>query len=365
MSHSQRFAQIDIFCRVIDNFGDAGVLWRLARALKRIGHEVRLVIDDVTTLAPLVGFKTDTPLTDYKEHFDIDVCRWEVNWDTDLCPLIPAPIVLEGFACRLPESYEAKMSQMPQAPVWINVDYFSAEDWIEECHLMPSTHPQLGLTKTFFFPGVTDKSAGLTIEDDYEARRASVKRATSDHLRVLFFAYPYAPINELAQALAAYPSSLEVQLTSCAAGVALGQALEKLASPNLCITRLPFVTQEVFDELLWQTDVAFIRGEDSAARAMIAGVPTVWQIYFQEEDAHLVKLEALTQKMKPAFKDAALYDLWQSTQLDYNTGTVDAKKLTELFLSVNAWKEATQNFAHTLKSNGSLAKKISDFALAK
>ncbi|WP_157072023.1 elongation factor P maturation arginine rhamnosyltransferase EarP, partial [Cupriavidus sp. HPC(L)] len=38
----------DIFCTVIDNFGDIGVCWRLARQLaQEHGHAVRLWVDDL------------------------------------------------------------------------------------------------------------------------------------------------------------------------------------------------------------------------------------------------------------------------------------------------------------------------------
>ena len=38
----------DIFCRVIDNYGDIGVCWRLARQLaNEFGQTVRLWVDDL------------------------------------------------------------------------------------------------------------------------------------------------------------------------------------------------------------------------------------------------------------------------------------------------------------------------------
>jgi hypothetical protein len=44
--------RFEIFCRVVDNFGDAGVCWRVARQLAREhGFAVRLWIDRVETLA--------------------------------------------------------------------------------------------------------------------------------------------------------------------------------------------------------------------------------------------------------------------------------------------------------------------------
>ena len=44
----------DIFCRVIDNFGDIGVSWRLARQLVAEHNlDVRLWVDDLNTFCRL------------------------------------------------------------------------------------------------------------------------------------------------------------------------------------------------------------------------------------------------------------------------------------------------------------------------
>jgi len=43
--------QWDLFCRVIDNFGDIGVCWRLAADLAGRGEAVRLWTDDAGALA--------------------------------------------------------------------------------------------------------------------------------------------------------------------------------------------------------------------------------------------------------------------------------------------------------------------------
>lgn len=366
MAHSTLRPQIDIFCRVIDNFGDAGVLWRLARELKFLGHPVRFIIDDETTLAPLAGFNKTEALSRYQETFGIEVIHWEKSWDENPTPLNPSPAVIEGFACQLPPDFEVKMSQMDKAPVWINVDYFSAEDWIEECHMMPSVHPSLGLKKLFYFPGVTPKSGSLTIETTYEERRQAfdAKHPKTAPLKVLFFGYPYAPLEELANALSQVNVPLQLLLTPTKASEMLRDALEKKTCPHIEVVNLPFVDQEHFDELLWASDIAFIRGEDSAARAMIAGIPTIWQIYAQEEDTHLIKLDALVNRERDAFNNDELFKTWQDFQRDYNQGNVQADLLNELIEKHDAWSQAAKRWSETLKRNGSLAQKISDLVLS-
>ena len=41
----------DIFCKVIDNYGDMGVCWRLAADLASRAHRVRLWVDDLAALS--------------------------------------------------------------------------------------------------------------------------------------------------------------------------------------------------------------------------------------------------------------------------------------------------------------------------
>ena len=84
----------------------------------------------------------------------------------------PADVVIEAFACRLPESFEAAMARRVPAPCWINLDYLSAEAWVSGCHALPSPHPRLPLTKYFFFPGFDETTGGLLREHDLaDARR--------------------------------------------------------------------------------------------------------------------------------------------------------------------------------------------------
>ena len=118
--------KIDIFCRVIDNFGDAGVMWRLARSLTAEGFAVRLIIDDTDTLCALAGCPAKTPADLIGKEEGINVMLWEKAWDSGECPLQPPEVVIEGFACRLPQDYERKMAAT--RPLWFNIDYFSAED---------------------------------------------------------------------------------------------------------------------------------------------------------------------------------------------------------------------------------------------
>ena len=156
----------DIFCNVIDNFGDIGVCWRLARQLAaEHDFSVRLWVDDFAVFQHLCP--EITPGNPQQTALGVEVRHWA----GDLSGEEPGDVVIETFACRLPERFEAAMAERRPRPVWINLDYLSAEDWVAGCHALPSPHPRLPLTKYFFFPGFTEKTGGLLRENDLELRR--------------------------------------------------------------------------------------------------------------------------------------------------------------------------------------------------
>jgi uncharacterized repeat protein (TIGR03837 family) len=277
--------RLDLFCRVIDNYGDIGVCWRLARQLNvEHGLSVRLIVDDLTS------FKVIEPLVAIGRPIQrvagITVCSWE-QADT----LVPADVVIEAFACELPASYVDAMARAGHGCIWINLEYLSAESWTTSHHLLPSPHPRLPLVKYFFFPGFTAGSGGLLRERDIP-RVSPGAPANDNWLRIYVFAYRNAPIAALLNAW----DNDEAHITCGVAGDTFAEQVRgrggasEPAHVHLQIE--PFVPQPDFDRVLERYDVCFVRGEDSFLRAQWVAKPFVWQIYPQEGAAHWVKLDA-------------------------------------------------------------------------
>ena len=89
----------DIFCQVIDNFGDVGVCWRTAAELAARGQRVRLWMDDASALQWMAPQPWPPGLS---------VHAWPVQ-----AADIPVPIgdvVIEAFGCELPAAYLAAMA---------------------------------------------------------------------------------------------------------------------------------------------------------------------------------------------------------------------------------------------------------------
>ena len=277
----------DIFCTVVDNYGDAGVCWRLSRQLAlEHGWSVRLWIDDLSPLLKLAPDYAAGP---------VEVRRWQAPWGG----AEPADIVIEAFACEPPAAYVTAMAQRAPKPVWINLEYLSAEAWVAGCHGLPSPHPRLPLVKHFFFPGFGAGSGGLLREADYDRRRDAFDEAAfhaefglpprePGELMISLFADPGHRLPELLPALAAAPQPVRLLLPGAAGQVQSDGALS--------IHPLPFLPQLRYDELLWTCDLNFVRGEDSFVRAQWAARPFVWHIYPQDEGAHLAKLEAFLER---------------------------------------------------------------------
>ena len=368
--------QWDIFCTVVDNYGDIGTCWRLAQQLaNEHGAAVRLWVDRLQSFAefcPAVSI-----IADRQRVGRVEIRRWR----PDFPQAEAADVVIEAFACELPDGYIAAMARRAVPPVWINLEYLSAEAWVEGCHRLSSLRTKWPLTKYFFFPGFTPRTGGLLRERDLLGNRAAFDAAAeaefwssvgvparSDHeLRVSMFCYQNASLPDLLQCWADGPAAVTVLAT---AGPAADQAAAWFGEPLLAGTplrrssltayALPFLPQASFDRLLWACDVNFVRGEDSFLRAQWAGRPFVWQIYPQAEEAHIVKLDAFLQRYLDGFeKSAVVRRCWHAWNGKGNT----ASSWPDFAANRRAIEQRGKDWASSLDQNGDLAHNLWIFAL--
>ena len=322
----------DIFCSVVDNYGDIGVTWRLARQLvAEHGLAVRLWVDDMPAFVRLCP-QADTQRPTQKQQ-DVEVRQWPVDW----LPVEPADVVIEAFACQLPQSYITAMAAREQKVLWLNLEYLSAEAWVAGCHALPSLQAG-GLSKFFFFPGFTAGTGGLLRERDLIAQRQAFQadaQARHAFLRsvgvslpagarlISLFAYENTALASWLDALASsdQPTQLLVpegrilsDLHAWLGGPALQVGTVRQRG-QLHVQVLPFLSQEQYDQLLWSCDFNAVRGEDSFVRAQWAGRPLLWHIYQQADDAHLEKLDAFLAIYQVGLSEgaqAALLNLWHA-----------------------------------------------------
>ena len=328
----------DIFCRVVDNLGDAAICWRLARQLaNEYSLAVRLWIDQPQALSRLVPGARPGQMQDRVsiESWRDDDPRLSLTRSEQV-----ADVVIAGFECELPAGYRHAMTS--RRPVWINLDYLSAQAWVDTHHGLPSPKSD-GLTEYFFFPGFTSESGGLLREVDLIDRCEQFDRDPSariDFLRSLgidakpgerfmsLFCYPDSPVAELIDGLKA----IEGQ-ASAATGtpenwqLLIPEGIAPELSVRRGVRRVPFVSQTDYDRLLWSCDLNWVRGEDSLVRALWSGRPLIWQAYRQIGEAHRPKLEAMIDRW---LKDAELPDpaatAWRKAHTAWNTAPDPASR---------------------------------------
>ncbi|WP_297893445.1 elongation factor P maturation arginine rhamnosyltransferase EarP [Shewanella sp.] len=308
----------DIFCTVVDNYGDIGVTWRLA---KQIANEyqipVNLWVDDLMSFSHILPALD--PLKATQSFNGVKIIHW-----TQPLPIafIAGSVLIEAFACELPEQVKSQLVYLHQVdpksvPIWLNLEYLSAEDWVEGCHGLPSLQAS-GLKKYFYFPGFSTKTGGLICEQELFAERDAWQADSANKLQLFsqlglkgieaqdtvisVFSYETEALPALCElwqqpgekihvlipkgrSLNSLTHLLPCEITALVPG-------QQIVHGNLTLHILPMTDQQGFDRLLWSCDFNIVRGEDSFLRAQWAAKPFIWHIYPQEDDYHLVKLEA-------------------------------------------------------------------------
>ena len=369
----------DIFCRVIDNHGDLGVCWRLSCDLAARGQQVRLWVDDASALQWMApgALQGEVP--------GVRVLPWTQPIDPALLASLPASNVwVEAFGCEIAPEFIAACAcpssaggrfDSRTAPTWINLEYLSAEPWVERVHALPSPvqhGPAAGRTKWFFYPGFTPHTGGLLREQDLAARRQAFDGAAwlqaqgidarGERIASLF-CYEPPPLGALLRQLDTATTPTHLLVTAGRAARAVARCLEdendlqRLSGQReqLSLSYLPHLTQRAYDELLWACDVNFVRGEDSLVRALWAGAPLVWHIYPQpEDDAHHAKLGAFLDWLQAPASLRRFHHVWNG---------IEAGPLPEIDLP--GWRACVQAARQRLLEQPELGTQLIGFVAQK
>lgn len=363
--------QWDIFCRVIDNFGDVGVCWRLSAELARRGEQVRLWLDDPQALAWMApgALRGDVK--------GVEVLHWTSPLPIPLsAPQPPADVWIEAFGCEPPpecvEALGLRVTGGARAPVWINLEYLSAERYVERSHRLPSpvmSGPARGLIKAFFYPGFTERTGGLLREPDLLARQAAFDAETwlgglnistrPGARQISLFCYEPAALPAVLQQAGRDAAASDWLVTPGRASMAVDAAVAHDGLPGRGFQRhdLPLLSQHDFDHLLWTCDLNFVRGEDSLARALWAGRPFVWHIYPQHDDAHHAKLEAFLGWLEAPASLRDFHRAWN--------GIGTAQAVWPDAPTLQEWRDCAQAARARLLSQPDLCSQLIDFVREK
>ena len=221
-------------------------------------------------------------------------------------------MVVETFGCDTPEPYVLAMAARTPHPRWINLEYLSAEEWVEGSHALPvAASAPCAAHAALLLPGLHARAPGGLLRERGPPRaarrlpgrprgqaafwRGSPAPPPDGALKVSVFGYPGAPYESLLDAMKHHAGPVWVVAPEGAASAAVtawlhGKAHGERSGVEAFV--VPFLDQDRYDELLWACDLNFVRGEDSFVRAQWAARPFVWHIYPTDDGAHWVKLEA-------------------------------------------------------------------------
>ena len=385
--------EITVLCKVVDNFGDIGVVFRLCRALSELKKnlEIRLVVSNLDSFAKISkGIDSTKTFQEFR--------GWKVfDWnDSALCKKEfsknPPEFILECFQCGRPEWLEELLFS-PQFNLnvqIVNVEYLTAESWADDFHLLKSGTRSAKIKKINFMPGFTKKTGGLILDKNFMCCLSEKKFALnlvkqnldkkilsedfSDSFKILIFSYP-KNFDFLASAIKEF-SFLKKIIVFVASGAGADSAKISLKKFKVNFICLPFMQQEVWDAFLSLMDFSFVRGEDSFSRCCLFGNPFIWNIYPQEEEFHIVKLNAFLQKIKiPQIeKFSFLYnrnfkasccpeslEILEEKKLPSELEKINSEMKTEilsLLKNYESLKPEFKKFSNEILKNGNLAENL-------
>ena len=306
---------IDIFCEIIDNFGDIGVVYRISKELKKIFQNVRIRIV-LNRLEEFKAINKKVKDTDYQE-IDGLICVTEKYVKENIETFSVSDVFIEAFGCNVPEEYVKQAKE--NSKLWINLEYLSGEKWIEDFHLCESLIDSKTLKKIFFMPGFSEKSGGVIIDSGFLERMKYGKENRDEVFKKYFkdfdlkdkfigtvFSYE-KNFENLLETLKNYEKETVLLLMGEKTQKSFSEVLKKNLTEDygnivkygkITMIYSDFFSQEEYEEIISASDFNFTRGEDSFVRGIILGKPFMWHIYLQEEKAHMDKIKAFTERFK-------------------------------------------------------------------
>ena len=380
---------LDIFCEIIDNFGDIGVVYRLAKELKTFYNgnvKIRVILNRVNEF---VNMNKKAKDTDYQE---IDGIIYITNeyLAKNICTFSPANVIIEAFGCNILEEYLEKAKL--ESSLLINLEYLSGEDWIEGIHLMESPLGAEKLKKFFFMPGFTEKSGGVIVDSLFLNRKKSVLENKKFYLEKYIpeideryfigtiFSYEknFLPLidvllkNGKENCLLILGEKSQMSINKIIENLnitCLSEGIYKYE--NIIIKFMPFLEQEEYEELINLVDYNFVRGEDSFVRALLTGKPFVWHIYLQDEMAHIDKIDGFIKRYDETLKSLGLnkeLDIHTKLLRDYNLRDsnsleLGSEKFDDFFKEFENISKLSQSYSEYIELKCNLIDKLNEFIL--
>ncbi|WP_320047441.1 elongation factor P maturation arginine rhamnosyltransferase EarP [uncultured Ilyobacter sp.] len=369
---------IDIFCDIIDNFGDIGFVYRLAREVKRKEQDirVRVFLNDAETFSKInknISIGKKIQMIENITYYDMREMSSE-----DYRKAGNSEVAIEAYGCDIPEAYLENSSG--KLKIIVNIEYLTGEEWAKEYHLQSSYINVKGVKKYFYMPGFENWSGGLIIngQDSLIDRAGFFNNVISCYSEKVFpvnsdlsidkdtfigtvFSYEYNFQNFL-DTLEDFNKKVTLLVFGDMSknGFLITKNLKTLK--NTKVVFMDYVEQNLYDKILYNSDFNLVRGEESFSRAIVSRVPFLWHAYCQEEREHLNKVEGFLSFLKDKIPEN-FYESYSKITYNYNCRTENHYNLEEedfygFFQEFEKKKETFKYLSDYVKKNGNLADKL-------
>ena len=362
---------ITILCKVVDNFGDIGVVYRMAKGLVAYGQKygqnlsINIVVDDLKSFHNINSLVKENVSLQQVESLNIYNSK-----DYDFCYKAFSEndgelfgVVLECFQCGRPDWMEKILfdDKLQHTVHIIMIDYLTAEKYAEDFHKLDSLTRSAKVQKVNFMPGFTEKTGGLIIGEKWKNWIESGNRNKEGPAFIFTYDRDWTPLikslkDNNKKLVVAQGKGKETVLKAC----------NSVKIPQSSIRELPFINQDKWDDEMMAASVLFIRGEESMSRACLSGIPFVWHAYPQSDEYQLVKVNALLERIKRHFKPED-FEIVRKIWLDFNSpeSEVDSslfeKDCVKFIENIEAFAYGFEDFAKSLLKNGDLCTNLMTF----
>lgn len=337
----------NIFCKVIDNYGDFGICFRLAKQLVSEYHKkVILWVDNEIILQKflLVNNKEIQQINSkYNQNLMFKVwTKLNIINSLNNSKNINNSIIIEAFCCDLDCELLDYINKENSNTIIISLDYLGLEKWILDCHLLPSFLSNYKyIKKYFFFPSYLQNSGGLICENYIKHKNFFQNLVEKNQnfnqtfkISLFFYQQPQLLLTFInAINYLATQHNINIEINFCDLS---NENINIIQNYNFCslvkCNFIHFLSQNDYDTLLQNCHINFVRGEDSLIRSFWSNNLFIWQIYPQENNLHLQKLNDF------------LNFYFSITNFDTNLQT----NLQNLFLF---WNKNNYNYYQNSKNN--------------
>lgn len=368
-----RVLKVDLICRVVDNYGDIAVVWRLAQALVEDNPqiEVRILVDDWQAFELLAPQRPVPQISSWPSlKLTEDPARWPD----------PSDVLVEAFGASAPQAWlDRFLETAPQTlskRLLIHLEYLSAEPWTEEYHLLPSPMGRDNAERVFFVPGFLPRTGGLIFTD----RLPELPGHGSEDWLMTLFGYEHdfeSFWTELCDFLGERQETARVLVFAGRSRAGALDSWERVrlrhsGSNRILVVDQPFLNQDRYTALLQVGDFHVVRGEESWVQALLSGKAFLWHAYLQPDGHQMVKVDAFLEAWRPWFdaegpEGRAVFTRVAQSFRQFNdrlvnsTSVVGQESYRVFWENRDIVERVGQNWASSLRKNAKLSRKMLEF----